>query len=597
MSTVNNWVPFSLFPQGLPLSQTDSAIISAATTDDVSGDVCFNIPQVWSMRGSGLSEPVAEQKLEDFLGGISFSEQHRKATSSNMVASSSSTSYASSRVSAGYQDPSLALQFADPIVVVSSPGADEDGIGVLSAATAAPNGVASAAGDNGGNIGLSVDKNWLLNQPASPPPNTRAEAADCAHAAELAFSLYMNMGDAEATGMLHLAGMEQGRETESLSAEPVQGATALAAVSTDTGGSGASFEATAAMETVHTFGQRTSIYRGVTRYEAHLWDNSFRREGQTRKGRQGGYDNEDKAARAYDLAALKYWGPTTATNFPVAAYEMELEEMKHMTRQELVAKSSGFSRGASIYRGVTRHQQPGRWQARIGSIKLNGTRNRDLYLGTFDTQEAAAEAYDIAAIKFRGLNAMTNFDISRYDVKSIVNSSEPTGRAAKRLKQAYAASASAVASAVDRKDAARLSSQLGDCAAAAAVVVSNHVGRLDSRLVDGEAYATIAYGGHSQHAAAPGWPNIAFQPAPAHHAGLYHPYAPPLRWWGCKQEQDHAVIAAAHSLQELHHLNLGAAAPAGANDFFSPAGPMQSDTNSIDNASLERNTSLVVYKQ
>ncbi|KAK4755766.1 hypothetical protein SAY87_009523 [Trapa incisa] len=194
-----------------------------------------------------------------------------------------------------------------------------------------------------------------------------------------------------------------------------------------------------------TFGQRTSIYRGVTRhrwtgrYEAHLWDNSCRREGQSRKGRQakiillivviciGGYDKEDKAARAYDLAALKYWGPTTTTNFPVSNYEKELEEMKHMTRQEFVAslrrKSSGFSRGASIYRGVTRHHQHGRWQARIGRV----AGNKDLYLGTFSTQEEAAEAYDIAAIKFRGLNAVTNFDMSRYDVKSIMNSTLPIG--------------------------------------------------------------------------------------------------------------------------------------------------------------------------
>ncbi|CAH8353660.1 unnamed protein product [Eruca vesicaria subsp. sativa] len=192
-----------------------------------------------------------------------------------------------------------------------------------------------------------------------------------------------------------------------------------------------------------TFGQRTSIYRGVTRhrwtgrYEAHLWDNSCRREGQARKGRQvylGGYDKEDKAARAYDLAALKYWNAAATTNFPITIYSKELEEMKHMTKQEFIAslrrKSSGFSRGASMYRGVTRHHQQGRWQARIGRV----AGNKDLYLGTFATEEEAAEAYDIAAIKFRGINAVTNFEMNRYDVEAIMKSSLPIGSAAKRLK-------------------------------------------------------------------------------------------------------------------------------------------------------------------
>ncbi|XP_073152581.1 AP2-like ethylene-responsive transcription factor ANT [Henckelia pumila] len=200
-------------------------------------------------------------------------------------------------------------------------------------------------------------------------------------------------------------------------------------------------------KSIDTFGQRTSQYRGVTRhrwtgrYEAHLWDNSCKKEGQSRKGRQvylGGYDMEEKAARAYDLAALKYWGPSTHINFPLENYHQELEGMKNMSRQEYVAhlrrKSSGFSRGASIYRGVTsRHHQHGRWQARIGRV----AGNKDLYLGTFSTQEEAAEAYDIAAIKFRGVNAVTNFDISRYDVERIMESNTLlSGEMARRNKLA-----------------------------------------------------------------------------------------------------------------------------------------------------------------
>ena len=85
-----------------------------------------------------------------------------------------------------------------------------------------------------------------------------------------------------------------------------------------------------------------------------------------------------------------------------------------------------------MYRGVTRHHQQGRWQARIGRV----AGNKDLYLGTFATEEEAAEAYDIAAIKFRGINAVTNFEMNRYDVEAIMNTSFPVGGSAvKRHKQ------------------------------------------------------------------------------------------------------------------------------------------------------------------
>ncbi|KAK1432532.1 hypothetical protein QVD17_09429 [Tagetes erecta] len=85
-----------------------------------------------------------------------------------------------------------------------------------------------------------------------------------------------------------------------------------------------------------------------------------------------------------------------------------------MTNEEYIAflrrKSSGFSRGVSKYRGVARHHHNGRWEARIG--RVNG--NKYIYLGTYATEEEAAKAYDLAAIKFRGTNTVTNFDISNY---------------------------------------------------------------------------------------------------------------------------------------------------------------------------------------
>ncbi|KAJ9543246.1 LOW QUALITY PROTEIN: hypothetical protein OSB04_022953 [Centaurea solstitialis] len=121
-------------------------------------------------------------------------------------------------------------------------------------------------------------------------------------------------------------------------------------------------------------GKRSSIYRGVTRhrwtgrYEAHLWDKSTWNQNQNKKGKQGAYDDEEAAARAYDLAALKYWGPGTLINFPVTDYTRDLEEMQNLSREDYLAslrrKGSGFSRGTSKCRGIS----GSRWDSPLGRI-------------------------------------------------------------------------------------------------------------------------------------------------------------------------------------------------------------------------------------
>jgi AP2-like factor (ANT lineage) len=189
---------------------------------------------------------------------------------------------------------------------------------------------------------------------------------------------------------------------------------------------------------------RTSRWKGVTKHkitskwEAHLWDADFVRRKHPddqmtsrRRGRQvylGGYADEESAARAYDLASLRYFGPRCSLNFPpIDNYKAEMKSMYEYSREAWVAElrrqSSGFSRGRSAFRGVTSHskgknsQGKGKWEARIGRVMGN----RYLYLGTFSTEREAAEAYDCAALHFRTTKAVTNFDRSNYSPDQIAN--------------------------------------------------------------------------------------------------------------------------------------------------------------------------------
>ncbi|KAI3757080.1 hypothetical protein L6452_04613 [Arctium lappa] len=442
----NNWLGFSLSPQDqqqiVDSSQT-SSIVDNFNSDGISGTGdCFHlgstaavhssIPSLnlpppfgflepyhnhhdWNMKSSselsmlmggggggscnGQNPEIQPPKFENFLSTVGNNEDHYMYSSTT----------------------NCSIQLPPQAAVADVTTTTRSNTTTATAAAASSS------------IGLSMIKNWLRNNPTpSNQQNTTARMTDGHDGGAAAMggfsgggggrsnelSLSMSTGSQSSSPLPLLdtgyGGGGGGGDSFCSDNKRQQMEVATTVDSENGGGSGGgggggATEAVVQRKSIDTFGQRTSIYRGVTR-----------REGQVRKGRQGGYDKEDKAARAYDLAALKYWGTTTTTNFPISNYEKEVEEMKHMTRQEYVAS-------------LRRHHQHGRWQARIGRV----AGNKDLYLGTFGTQEEAAEAYDIAAIKFRGLNAVTNFEINRYDVKCILESTTlPIGGAAKRLKDA-----------------------------------------------------------------------------------------------------------------------------------------------------------------
>lgn len=140
----------------------------------------------------------------------------------------------------------------------------------------------------------------------------------------------------------------------------------------------------------------SSVYTGVSwRKHAKRWSAKIAYAGKSIH--LGYYDTEEEAGMAYDRAALYYYGDTEFLNFPESKGKHDISspcEIKYKTIK---------STNSSGYRGVSSKGK--KFSASIG---IGGRPSRKIHIGTYETAELAALAYDKYVIE-NNLDRPLNF--------------------------------------------------------------------------------------------------------------------------------------------------------------------------------------------
>lgn len=137
----------------------------------------------------------------------------------------------------------------------------------------------------------------------------------------------------------------------------------------------------------------SSKYKGVSwRGDSNKWLAKIKVDG--KDYRIGLFVNEDEAAKAYNQVAKEIYGEDYLLN--VIGIDNRAESIASKPRTKTTRK-----RGSSGIKGVRFYK--GAWRARIW---VGG---KEKYLGTFNTAEEAAKAYDKEAYEIHGDKAILNF--------------------------------------------------------------------------------------------------------------------------------------------------------------------------------------------
>lgn len=142
---------------------------------------------------------------------------------------------------------------------------------------------------------------------------------------------------------------------------------------------------------------KSSKFKGVTwKKSEQFWVCRLRIHGKIIYG--GGFNSEVHAAKKYNDLAIQYFGRFARLN---VFSKKERTELKMPS----LKKKSLFKRNVTGYVGVSRGSVKRRGRPFIATIYVDG---KNKSLGTFDTAQEAAIAYNKASLKYRGKHGYQN---------------------------------------------------------------------------------------------------------------------------------------------------------------------------------------------